>query len=143
MISVPYNTHSRVNDFKWLILSLFIDVISLDSKYSSDVSGGIPRGISFNLFRLHLTTVPVHEHDGGQYPSPRHPSSASDKHLNSWWGNSLIGISRSFWGAAQRGVAPERLRLRSQSENHARWQLQLNGFDARFLNRSKCYYVSD
>lgn len=41
-------------------------MISFDSKYNSDVSAGIPLGISVNLFREHRTTVPVHVHDGGQ-----------------------------------------------------------------------------
>lgn len=109
--------------------------ISFDSKYNSDVSVGMPRGISFNLFREQRTTVPVHVHDGGQYPSPRQPSSASLRHLNSCGGKSRIGMSRTLAGAAQ--LAPEKPRLRNQSENHAKWQLQLNGFDARFLNAAR------
>lgn len=94
--------------------------MSFDSKYNSDVSVGIPRGISFNLLREQRTTVPVHVHDGGQYPSPRHPSSASFKHLNSWCGKSLIGMSRTLIGAAQRGDVPDKPRFLSQSENHAK-----------------------
>lgn len=59
-------TYNRASDFKWLILSVCIIDISLESKYNSDVSCGIPFGISFNLLPEHRTTVPVHVHDGGQ-----------------------------------------------------------------------------
>lgn len=34
--------------------------------YNSDVSGGMPLGISFSFALEHLTTVPVQEHFGGQ-----------------------------------------------------------------------------
>lgn len=43
-------------------------------------------------------------------------------------------MSRTLAGAAQ--FAPENPRLRNQSENHAKWQLQLNGFDAKFLREN-------
>lgn len=65
-------------------------MISLDSKYNSEVSAGIPLGISASLLREQRTTVPVHVHDGGQYPSPKHPASESLRHLKSWCGKSLI-----------------------------------------------------
>lgn len=38
----------------------------LKCTYNSEVSAGIPLGISFNFEREHLTTVPVQEHIGGQ-----------------------------------------------------------------------------
>jgi hypothetical protein len=56
----------RVNDLRWRILSELIIEILFDSKYSSVVSFGMPFGISLSEFLEHLTTVPVHVHDGGQ-----------------------------------------------------------------------------
>lgn len=130
-------TYILVNDFKWLMRSWWIMVISFDSKYSSVVSAGTPRGISFSLLREQRTIVPVQTQDGGQYPSPKQPLSSSPKHLNSWWGRSLMRISCPFPETVHVGWEPERPRLRSQSENQAKWQLQLKGFDARWLKSLK------
>lgn len=117
--------------------SWWIMVISFDSKYSSVVSAGTPRGISFSLLREQRTIVPVQTQDGGQYPSPKQPLSSSPKHLNSWWGRSLMRISFPFPETVHVGWEPDRPRLRSQSENQAKWQLQLKGFDARWLKSLK------
>lgn len=132
----PKPTYSRVNAFRWLIRDIWIIEISFDSRYSSVVSDGMLFGISFSLFREQRTTVPVQVQDGGQYPSPRQPWSASEVHLNSKWGRSLTGTSRTLAGEAHRAGGPPSCFFRSQSENQPRWQLQRKGFEARFLREN-------
>lgn len=45
---------------------ILLVLLTTQATYSSDVSAGMPRGISVSLALLHLTMVPVHEHLGGQ-----------------------------------------------------------------------------
>ena len=54
-------------------------------------------------------------------------------HLKSVTLRSWMGIPLRKAGARQRGFPVTRFFLRSQSDNQPRWQLQLNGFDNRFL----------
>jgi hypothetical protein len=43
-----------------------------------------------------------------------------------------MATSLTLAGAEQRGGVPVSCFFRSQSENQAKWQLQVNGFDAKF-----------
>jgi hypothetical protein len=54
-------------------------------------------------------------------------------HLNSWCGSSWISTSFTRGGAWQRGLPPLRSCFCSHSENQAKWQLQVKGFESRFL----------
>lgn len=94
--------------------------ILLDSKYNSVVSTGMALGISVSPFLEHLTIVPVQVHEGGQYSSPKQPSSDSPLHLNSCWGKSLMRTSLAFKGPAHLADDPVSFLFLSQSENQAK-----------------------
>lgn len=61
-----YFIYSLVRILRWFSLSGWIVLMSFTSKYSSVVSGGIPRGISVSWDLEHLTTEPAQLHWGGQ-----------------------------------------------------------------------------
>ena len=61
-----YFIYSLVRILRWFSLSGWIVLMSFTSKYSSVVSGGIPRGISVSWDLEHLTTDPAQLHWGGQ-----------------------------------------------------------------------------
>jgi len=58
--------YSLVRILRWFSRSGWIVLMSFTSKYSSVVSGGIPRGISVSWDLEHLTTEPAQLHWGGQ-----------------------------------------------------------------------------
>lgn len=62
-------------------------------------------------------------------------------HLNSFWGNSLMRTSLTLSGDAHRGADPLRPLFFNQSENQARWQLQMNGFCTKFLKIIEISYL--
>lgn len=61
-----YFIYNLVRILRWFSLSGWIVLMSFTSKYSSVVSGGIPRGISVSWDLEHLTTEPAQLHWGGQ-----------------------------------------------------------------------------
>lgn len=79
-----WRSYSFVRYLRWPNRVMSILWISFTSKYNSEVSEGIPVGISRNLARLHQTTVPVQLHCGGQYPSPKQPLSSPKKIKIKW-----------------------------------------------------------
>ena len=60
------DTHSLVRALRCFSLWVSMAPISLTSRYSSDVSAGIPLGISVSLAWEQRTMVPVQVHSGGQ-----------------------------------------------------------------------------